>query len=582
LLQSNTFASCQLYFSFDFFLRGFRRGLKCELSTSKFTFREPRAGNDAGFFFALYFHLHPLEDGFMASVDPNRVLIFDTTLRDGEQSPGCSMGLTEKLRIAHALEDLGVDIIEAGFPAASIGDFEAVRAIAGVIRGARIAALARATRDDIERAFAAIERASSPRIHVFLATSAIHREFKLNMAKAEIIDRAVSGVRLAKSLCADVEFSPEDASRTEFDFLTEVVEAVIEAGATTINVPDTVGYTTPEEIGALFKHLTTHVRGAGRVVFSAHCHNDLGLAVANSLSAVRNGARQVECTVGGIGERAGNAALEEIVMALATRREYFLLETGIRTQRLLPTAKLVSGIISQPIARNKAIVGENAFAHESGIHQHGMLKNQACYEIMKPEAVGAARSTLVLGKHSGRHAFRAHVEAMGFELEEAALDEAFVEFKRLADRKKNVYDGDIEALVLRAGTTHHGGFELEELKFSSTEEASAQASVSLRLAGDRVVSASAEGDGPIDAAFRAIVQLTGTHAKLKRFELRSTSEGEDAQGEATVVLSVNDTPYRGVSLSTNIIEAGVRAILEALNQIPISAAPARLTQISVV
>jgi 2-isopropylmalate synthase len=519
----------------------------------------------------------------VSPTDPNRVLIFDTTLRDGEQSPGCSMGLTEKLRIAHALEDLGVDIIEAGFPAASIGDFEAVQAIAGVLRESRVAALARATRDDIERAFKAIERAAKPRIHVFLATSAIHREFKLNMAKTEIIDRAVAGVQLARSLCADVEFSPEDASRTEYDFLTEVVEAVIAAGATTINVPDTVGYTTPEEYGALFKHLTTHVRGAERVVFSTHCHDDLGLAVANSLSAVRNGARQVECTIGGIGERAGNAALEEIVMALATRGAFFQLSTGIRTPRLLPMAKLVSGVIGQPIARNKAIVGENAFAHESGIHQHGMLKNQACYEIMKPETVGAVKSTLVLGKHSGRHAFRAHVEAMGFELEDAALDEAFVEFKRLADRKKNVYDGDIEALVLRAGTAHHGGFELQELKFSSGEESSANATVSLQLNGGRIVTASAVGDGPIDAAFRAIVQITGSSAKLKRFELRSTSEGEDAQGEATVTLAVGETRYRGVSLSTNIIEAGVLAIVDALNQIPLSVAPAtRLTQTTVV
>lgn len=517
----------------------------------------------------------------MSIPDPNRVLIFDTTLRDGEQSPGCSMGLNEKLKLAHALEDLGVDIIEAGFPAASVGDFEAVKAIARAIRGPRITALARATKDDIERAFAAIEGAAQPRIHVFLATSAIHREFKLNMAKTEIIDRAVAGVRLARALCADVEFSPEDASRTEYDFLTEVVEAVIEAGATTINVPDTVGYTTPEEYGALFKHLSTHVRGAGRVVFSTHCHNDLGLAVANSLSAVRNGARQVECTVGGIGERAGNAALEEIVMALKTREDLFGLSTGIRTPRLLPTAKLVAGIIGQPIARNKAIVGENAFAHESGIHQHGMLKNQACYEIMRPETVGAARSTLVLGKHSGRHAFRAHVAAMGFELEEAALDEAFAEFKRLADRKKNVYDSDIEALVVRAGTSHHGSFELEELTFSSCDDASSQAQVTLKVAGGRSVSAGAVGDGPIDAAYRAIITLTGTQAKLKRFELRSTSEGEDAQGEATVILALNETRYRGVSLSTNIIEAGVRAILDALNQIPSAATPARLTQTTV-
>jgi 2-isopropylmalate synthase len=513
--------------------------------------------------------------------DPNRVLIFDTTLRDGEQSPGCSMGLSEKLKVAHALEDLGVDLLEAGFPAASIGDFDAVKAIAEAVRGVRIAALARATRDDIERAFRAIEGAANPRIHVFLATSAIHREFKLNMAKTEIIDRAVAGVRLARALCDDVEFSPEDASRTEPEYLTEVVNAVVEAGATTINIPDTVGYTTPEEYGALFAHLRQHVRGAERVVFSSHCHNDLGLAVANSLAAVRHGARQVECTVGGIGERAGNAALEEIVMALKTREALFGLHTGVRTPRLLPTARLVAGVIGQPIAHNKAIVGENAFAHESGIHQHGMLKNQACYEIMKPESVGAARSTLVLGKHSGRHAFRAHVEAMGYELEDGQLDEAFAEFKRLADRKKQVYDGDIEALVLRAGTTHHGGYALAELSFESEEESGAAATVALKLADGRVQRASASGDGPIDAAFRAIAEITGTAARLKRFELRSTSEGEDAQGEATVTLSVEDMRYRGVSLSTNIIEAGVLAIVDALNQIPAAHAPRRLTQTTV-
>src|SRR5271170_6268936 len=367
-----------------------------------------------------------------------RVLIFDTTLRDGEQSPGCSMNHEEKLRVARALADLGVDIIEAGFPAA-----------------------ARCDREDIELAGRAIAPANRHRLHVFLATSAIHRQYKLNMAQDEIVRRAVEAVSIARELCSDVEFSPEDASRTELDFLAQVVEAVIEAGATTINIPDTVGYTVPDEFGELFRYLRQHVRGIDRVTLSVHCHDDLGMAVANSLTAVVAGARQVECTINGIGERAGNCSLEEVVMALATRKQFFNLKTGVHTNRLYPTCRLVSNITGQPIPRNKAVVGENAFAHESGVHQHGMLKHQSTYEIMRPEEVGLSRSNLVLGKHSGRHAFRERVHELGFELDEAELNRVFEAFKALADRKKELFDGDIEALVLRAEGAAPGPWKLE-------------------------------------------------------------------------------------------------------------------------
>jgi len=386
----------------------------------------------------------------MQTRDPNRVLIFDTTLRDGEQSPGCSMTQPEKLRVARALAELGVDIIEAGFPAASRGDWESVQSIARQVQGPVIAGLARCNEGDIDKAWTAIEDAARPRLHVFLATSAIHREHKLKMAKEEIIRTAREGVQLARARCEDVEFSPEDASRTELEFLAEVVEAAIEAGATTINVPDTVGYTVPEEFFEVFQYLIRNVHGADRVVFSVHCHDDLGMAVANSLAAVRAGARQIECTINGIGERAGNCSLEEVVMALKTRESLFGLHTGIDTRRLFPTSRLLSSITGMPIPRNKAVVGENAFAHESGIHQHGMLRHHSTYEIMRPADVGMSRTNLVLGKHSGRHAFRDRVRELGFELDEDELNRVFEDFKALADKKKELFDGDIEALVLRA------------------------------------------------------------------------------------------------------------------------------------
>jgi len=510
----------------------------------------------------------------MSTPDPNRVLIFDTTLRDGEQSPGCSMTQPEKLRMARALAELGVDVIEAGFPAASRGDWEAVREIAREVRGPIIAGLARCNREDIDKAWSAVREAAKPRLHVFLATSAIHREHKLNMAKEQIIHTAVEGVRYARSLCADIEFSPEDASRTELEFLREVVEAVIEAGATTINVPDTVGYTVPEEFHEVFDYLKKHVKGADRVTFSVHCHDDLGMAVANSLAAVRAGARQIECTINGIGERAGNCSLEEVVMAMKTREALFGLRTGIDTKRLFPTSRLLSSITGMPIPRNKAVVGENAFAHESGIHQHGMLKHHSTYEIMRPEDVGLSRTHLVLGKHSGRAALRERIKELGFELGDAELARVFEDFKALADKKKELFDGDLEALVLRAEFGTSGPWHLESLHAQSDSGGVASARVGLRHSDGRLLSQESTGDGPVDAAFKAIETATDVFVKLRKFEVRSVSMGEDAQGEAIVTVEHNGRAYRGASVTTDIVESGVRAFLEVVNQIESSRANA--------
>ncbi|MEM7782855.1 MAG: 2-isopropylmalate synthase, partial [Planctomycetota bacterium] len=374
---------------------------------------------------------------------PRKIKIFDTTLRDGEQSPGASMNLQEKLEIAQALIDLGVDVIEAGFPIASPGDFEAVREIASNFRGAEICGLARSNPKDIDRAWEALKHSADPRIHVFLATSAIHREFKLKMTTDEIISRAVSGVELAKSYCDNIEFSPEDAARTEPDFLCRVVEAVIDAGATTVNIPDTVGYATPHHMGEVIRQLVNRVPNIDRCVISVHCHNDLGLAVANSLAAIENGAGQIECTINGIGERAGNCSLEEVVMAMRTRGDFYQFDTKINSKRLVPTSRLVSTITGLQVQRNKAVVGRNAFAHEAGIHQDGMLKERTTYEIMRPEDVGFAATDLVMGKHSGRAALADRAKQLGYQLTGEQLQKVFGEFKKLADRKKEIFDGDL-------------------------------------------------------------------------------------------------------------------------------------------
>jgi 2-isopropylmalate synthase len=510
----------------------------------------------------------------MSALD-DQVLIFDTTLRDGEQSPGCSMTQPEKLRVAKALAELGVDVIEAGFPAASRGDFEAVSAVAREVQGPIIAGLARCAREDIETAARALAPAGRHRLHVFLATSAIHREFKLNMAQGEIVRRAVEGVKWARDLCTDVEFSPEDASRTELDFLAQVVEAVIDAGATTINIPDTVGYTVPDEFAEVFRYLRKHVRGIDKVRLSVHCHDDLGMAVANSLTAVVAGARQIECTINGIGERAGNCALEEVVMALKTREAFFNCRTNVNTTRLYPTSRLVSSITGAHIPRNKAVVGENAFAHESGIHQHGMLKNAQTYEIMRPEDVGLSRSSLVLGKHSGRHAFRDRVRHLGFELDEAELNRVFDEFKALADRKKELFDGDIEALVLRAEHGAAGPWSLAALESASRTGAQSSASVTLAHTDGRRLTFAATGDGPVDAAYKAVEVATGLQLRVRKFEVRAVTVGEDAQGETVIYVDHNERSYRGASVSTNIVEASVNALLEVINRIELAQRTAR-------
>lgn len=497
----------------------------------------------------------------------DRLIIFDTTLRDGEQSPGASMNLAEKLEIARALRDLGVDVIEAGFPIASPGDFEAVRAIAREVEGPIICGLARCNDEDIDRAWEALKDAPRKRIHVFLATSAIHREYKLKMAKEEIVRRTVAGVQRARSYCDDVEFSPEDAARTELDFLAEVVEKAIEAGATTINIPDTVGYAVPTQYAAAIRYLKEHVRGIDEVVISVHCHNDLGLAVANSLAAVMEGARQVECTINGLGERAGNCSLEEVVMAVKTRNDYFKLQTHINTRRLYPTSRLVSNITGIQVQRNKAIVGQNAFAHEAGIHQHGMLMHHATYEIMRPEDVGFSKSNLVLGKHSGRHAFRERVKELGYHLDEDQLNRVFEEFKNLADKKKEVYDADIEALVERV--IHRGAamWTLEAFTCNAGSGTLPSAAVALWRQDGTIIRDAGVGDGPVDAVFRTIERITGIDVNLKDYHVRSVSKGEDALGEASVEAEYNGRTYRGRGLSTDILEASAQAFLEVINKI---------------
>lgn len=497
----------------------------------------------------------------------DRIVIFDTTLRDGEQSPGCSMNTREKLEVARALVELGVDVIEAGFPIASPGDFDAVSQIAAKF-GDRttICALARSREDDIAKAKGALAAAEKRRIHVFLATSAIHREFKLKMDKAQIIERAVSSVKLAKEFCDDIEFSPEDAVRTELDFLCEVVEKTIAAGATTVNIPDTVGYATPSHYFRVISHLKQHVPNIGQAIISAHCHDDLGLAVANSLSAIEAGARQVECTINGLGERAGNAALEEIVMALRTRGDYYKCHTNINTQRLYPTSHLVSSITGMKVQRNKAIVGQNAFAHEAGIHQHGVLQERSTYEIMRPEDVGYVGQNLVLGKHSGRHAFRDRVIQLGFTLDDAALQRAFDDFIALADKKKEIYDADITALIENRLNDVSERWTLRRFHTSAGTGMIPTATLELQCETQEPVCDAATGDGPIDAVFRAMERIMGLSARLEEFDVKSISEGKDALGEVRVTIDVLGRHYSGKGVSTDIIEAAAQAYLKALNR----------------
>ena len=498
---------------------------------------------------------------------PRRITIFDTTLRDGEQSPGASMNINEKMEIAQALVELGVDVIEAGFPIASQGDFEAVRQVAQSLRGPVICGLARCNDQDIDRAWEALKQSSRPRIHVFLATSAIHREFKLKMDKGEIIQRAVAGVRRAAGYCDDIEFSPEDAARTEIDFLCQVVEAAIEAGATTVNIPDTVGYATPAHIGNVIRTLRERVPNIEHAVISIHCHNDLGLAVANSLAAIENGAGQVECTINGIGERAGNCSLEEIVMALRTRQDFYGCTTGTVTERLVPTSRLVSNITGMQVQRNKAIVGRNAFAHEAGIHQDGMLKERSTYEIMRPEDVGLSKTDLVLGKHSGRAALADRVKALGYHLSAEQIQTLFEQFKALADKKKEVYDADIAALIDDKFRDDQELWSIGHYRLTAGTGMTPSVALTLRHGEQEITREVTSGDGPFDALFLAIEQITGIEVVCKDFRIHSVTVGKDAQGEVTVEVERNGHLYRGRGVSTDSIEASAKAFLNAINRV---------------
>ena len=499
----------------------------------------------------------------------DRVLIFDTTLRDGEQAPGFSMDQAQKLSMAHALADMGVDIIEAGFPAASDGDFQSVNAIAKAISTSTICGLARATEGDIRAAASAIEPAKKKRIHTFIATSPIHREYKLNMDKQTVLDRAVKAVRMAREFVDDVEFSAEDALRTEPEFLIEVFTAVIAAGANTINIPDTVGYATPEDIFQVFSDIKSRVKGAENVILSAHCHDDLGMAVANSLAAVRAGARQVECAINGIGERAGNCALEEVVMALRTRSDSYGIETNIDTTRLYGASRLLSGVTGHAVPRNKAIVGENAFAHESGIHQDGVLKNVETYEIMKPEDVGVPKSELVMGKHSGRHAFAERAKSLGHNLEPDKLESAFKAFKTLADKKKVITNSDLESLILGRETKTNGPWHLSSLNVSAGSRPVSMTTAAVMLTHDdgHVKKEVALGNGPLDATFKAIRRATGSTAKLDDFSVRSIGAGADAQGRSDVRLNLDGKSAHGAGVDTDIVLAGATAYIDAINRL---------------
>ncbi len=508
-----------------------------------------------------------------------RVIIFDTTLRDGEQSPGASMNLEEKLRIAQALEALGVDVIEAGFPIASNGDFEAVNEISKVIKGSTVCGLARAARKDIDRAADALRPAVRKRIHTFIATSPLHMEHKLQMTPEQVHEAVIDSVSRARDLCDDVEWSCEDGTRSDPDFLCRLVEDAIKAGARTINVPDTVGYTVPEEYAALIESLINRVPNIDKAVLSVHCHNDLGLAVANSLAGVAAGARQVECTINGLGERAGNAALEEIVMALRTRHDVMPFATGISTENILKTSRLVSGITGFVVQNNKAIVGANAFAHESGIHQDGMLKHSGTYEIMTPESVGLKESNLVLGKHSGRHAFREKLAELGFDLGDNALEDAFRRFKDLADKKKDVYEEDIIALVDDEVVRANDRIKFVSLRVVAGSKGPQTADLELEIDGE-IKSTHATGDGPVDATFNAIKNLFPHSANLQLYQVHAVTQGTDAQAEVTVRLEENGKTVNGQGADTDTLVASTRAYVNALNKLLVKrekAAPAALS-----
>jgi 2-isopropylmalate synthase len=499
----------------------------------------------------------------------DKLIIFDTTLRDGEQSPGASMTRDEKVRIAKALERLRVDVIEAGFPAASNGDFEAVQAVAGSIKDSTVCGLARALDRDIDRAGEALKNAQRRRIHTFIATSPLHMKMKLNMQPDQVVEYAVRAVKRARQFTDDVEFSPEDAGRSEEDFLCRILEAVIDAGATILNIPDTVGYSVPHQFGATIANLIKRIPNSDKAIFSVHCHNDLGLAVANSLSAVLNGARQVECTINGLGERAGNASLEEVVMAVYTRHDVFPCHTDVRTQEIMACSRLVSSITGFPVQPNKAIVGANAFAHESGIHQDGVLKSRETYEIMKAEDVGWTANRMVLGKHSGRNAFKTRMLELGIEFAtEAELNEAFFRFKQLADKKHDIFDEDLQALISEVNIEAEEQIKLIALKVCSETGETPNATVTLRIDNEEVTG-SATGGGAVDASLCAIESLVRAEANLQLYSVNNITGGTDAQGEVTVRLEKGGRIVNGLGSDTDIVIASAKAFINAVNKLRI-------------
>ena len=498
-----------------------------------------------------------------------KLIIFDTTLRDGEQSPGASMSKDEKLRIARQLERMHVDVIEAGFPAASDGDFEAVQAVARAIKDSTICGLARANEQDVRRCGEAVRVANSPRLHTFIATSSIHMEKKLRMEPSQVIDQAVRSIRWASEYTDNIEFSPEDAGRSDIDFLCRIIEQAIKAGATTINVPDTVGYTLPEQFGGLIKTLRERIPNSDKAMWSVHCHNDLGLAVANSLSAVMNGARQVECTINGLGERAGNASLEEIVMAVRTRQDIFTCDTGIDATQIVPASKLVSGITGYPVQPNKAVVGANAFAHESGIHQDGVLKHRETYEIMSAESVGWKTNRLTLGKLSGRNAFKTRLHEIGIDLEsEELLNAAFKRFKDLADKKREIFDEDLQALITEEEIDHVESehWRLVSLTAHSETGEPPYAKIVVSEAG-KERRCEAQGSGPVDAAFKALESVANSGASLLLYSVNNITSGTDSQGEVTVRLSKEGRIVNGQGADTDIVVASAKAYINALNKL---------------
>jgi len=500
-----------------------------------------------------------------------KIIIFDTTLRDGEQSPGASLSIAEKLEIAQQLALLGVDVIEAGFPVSSPAQFDATKLVAGQVQGPVIAALARANKNDIEAAAGALEPAKNKRIHTFIATSQIHMKYKLKKSPDEVLKMAVEAVKFTKTFTDDVEFSPEDACRSEMPFLIEILTAVIEAGATTLNIPDTVGYILPYEYGRIIAQLKSDVPGIDKCIISTHCHNDLGMAVANSLTGVRNGARQVECTVNGLGERAGNAALEEIVMAIRTRADFFgkagsnALTTNINTKEIYRTSQLVSRLTGFVVQPNKAIVGANAFAHEAGVHVDGILKERTTYEIMTPETIGLGGSRMVLGRHTGRHGFADRCKHLGFRLTDPELQQAYQRFLQIADKKKEVFDEDIAAIINDEIHVVEHIYELLHLRVVIDTENTPTASVKIRTK-DKIVQADAEGDGPVDAAYEAIRKATGKAPKLENYSIRAVTSGKEALGEATVKIKDNGRIFIGRGISTDIIEASAKAYIDAINR----------------